>query len=103
MPHNRGNSEEKEKVTVVERASITGALSFYIFCQAKFATPIVTCCFSKERGEKMFNKLFMTMSYTTFCKWQLLAMASGALTVGSWWAMHELAKKYASEDEEARH
>lgn len=51
----------------------------------------------------MFNKLFMTMSYTTFCKWQLLAMASGALTVGSWWAMHELAKKYASEDEEARH
>lgn len=51
----------------------------------------------------MFNKMFMTMSYTTFCKWQLLAMLSGGLTVGSWWAMHELAKKYASEDEEARH
>lgn len=46
------------------------------------------------------------MSYTTFMKWQLLAMASGALTVGSWWLTHELVKRYETETasvDEARH
>ena len=74
------------------------------FLSSKICNSYSDVLFIKERiGEIMFNKLFMTMSYTTFMKWQLLAMLSGGLTVGSWWAMHELAKKYASEDEEARH
>ena len=52
----------------------------------------------------MFRGMFMTMSYKTFMQWQLLAMASGALTVGSWWLTHELVKRYeTASDEEARH
>ena len=33
----------------------------------------------------MFKNLFMTMSYSTFMKWQIAAMATGAAYVGMAW------------------
>jgi hypothetical protein len=36
-------------------------------------------------GLIMFKNLFMTMSYSTFMKWQIAAMATGAAYVGMAW------------------
>lgn len=42
----------------------------------------------------MYKNLYMVMNYTTFTKWMLVAMASGMLTVGSWWFLEKWAKAY---------
>ena len=36
-------------------------------------------------GLSVFKNLFMTMSYSTFMKWQFAAMATGAAYVGMAW------------------
>ena len=41
----------------------------------------------------MFNILY-TMTYGTFMKWQLAAMATGAGMVGTFWLLHEWSKAY---------
>ena len=51
-------------------------------------------------GMSMYKNLYMVMNYATFTKLMLLAMASGALTVASWWMMDKWldAYKEARED-----
>lgn len=46
----------------------------------------------------MYKNMFIMMNYATFMKWMLVAMASGAMTVGSWWLLDKFVKAY----EEAR-
>lgn len=45
-------------------------------------------------GMSMYKNLYMVMNYATFMKWMLVAMASGAMTVGSWWLMDKWVKAY---------
>lgn len=42
----------------------------------------------------MYKNMFVMMSYSTFATWMLVAMASGALTVGSWWLLDKWCKAY---------
>ena len=42
----------------------------------------------------MYKGMYMFMSYGTFTKWMLVAMASGAMTVASWWLMDKWVKMY---------
>ena len=42
----------------------------------------------------MYKNLYMVMNYATFTKWMLVAMASGALTVASWWMMDKWMDAY---------
>ena len=48
------------------------SLILSIFCR-----PYSSNC-AVEKGENMFKSLFMMMDYSTFMKWQLLAIVSGA-------------------------
>ena len=47
----------------------------------------------------MFKSLYVMMSYTTFYKWQLAAMAVGGGLVGMWWAISNWEKDYKSAKE----
>ena len=42
----------------------------------------------------MYKGMYVMMNYATFTKWMLVAMASGALTVGSWWLFDKFVKAY---------
>lgn len=42
----------------------------------------------------MYKGMYMFMSYGTFTKWMLIAMASGAAYVGSLWLMDRWLKAY---------
>lgn len=46
----------------------------------------------------MFNIMY-SMSYATFMKWQLAAMATGAAMVGSWWLLSKWEQSYREAQE----
>lgn len=42
----------------------------------------------------MFKNLYLMMSYATFYKWQLAAMAVGGGLVGGWWLLSNWERDY---------
>lgn len=42
----------------------------------------------------MFKNLYVMMSYSTFYKWQLAAMAVGGGLVGCWWLLTKWDENY---------